>query len=112
MGKLISKGRKSATQLLEEHKGQSLEIMPPASEGKKSYFVLGDMVGYVSPAVAALAGKTNEDGSYKLTATMMQFAYTKDSELPDTDPVTNESNWVPCLMMVGNRPKPLQSFSL
>lgn len=106
MGKLISKGRKSATQLLEENRGNKLDIMPPASEGKKSYFTLGDMVGYVSPAVAAKAqAKT-------LTLSELQFAYTKDSDLPDVDPVTQESNWVPCLMMVGKRPEPMMSFSL
>ena len=95
----------SLTALLTKY-GGTLDIEPAKNEGMYRFILRGgkeEIVGYVSPKVAAKIDTVSIDD--------LQYCETLKPDRPEINPVTGESNWVPCLMMV-NRTKVIKSFSL
>lgn len=94
MANLVSRNRMTATQLKEQE--GSINFVKNPKNGNL-FFTAGKYTGYVSPAV--------KEQIMSVQLSDLQFAECKDESLPDRDPVTGSSNWVPCLMMVGDSSK-------
>lgn len=90
--KLCVRNRKSAEQMVISENAELEFTENPHT--KNIFFVCGEIRGYVSPAIKAVMDTVNLD--------QLQVAECKKPELPDVNPETGESNWVPTLMMVGH----------
>ena len=102
-----NRNRKSFIALLKENPNATFDIRK--NDNGKPFFVLGDEVGYVSPNAMQLL-EENAGKPLKDFASQLQYAESKKAGLPDYDD-DGVSNWVPTLMVVGNRKPALFSFS-
>ena len=103
---LLNRNRKSFAALLNENPNESLEIR---NDNGKPFFLLGNEVGYVSPAAMEVLNDPSLSKKDKIAK--LQYAESKKPGLPDFNNETGLSNWVPTLMVVGNRKPALMSFS-
>lgn len=93
MDKLETRNRMTANQLMSAQ-GADIEFIKNPNTGKL-FFACGNITaGYMSPAVQQKASEVTTDE--------LQYAEVKKPGIPDVDPISGTSNWVPCLMMVGN----------
>lgn len=102
---LLNRNRKSFAALLKENPTETFEVR---NDNGKPFFLLGNEVGYISPAAFDLlnSGKPKAE-----IISQLQYAESKKPGLPDFNDETGLSNWVPTLMVVGNRKPALFSFS-
>lgn len=98
MDKLEVRNRMTARELV-TRKQCILDFLP--SKSGKVFFACGNVSGYISPAV--------QKRLETITLDEMQYAECKKPGLPDFDE-KGESNWIPCLMVIGAKPKPVRSF--
>lgn len=91
MEALEVRNQKSATELVIT--ANSMIEFKTNPKTQKLFFACGNITGYVSPKVKEnLESVTLED---------LNYAEIKKPGLPDINPETGKSNWVPCLMMAG-----------
>ena len=95
MDKLEVRNKMTAKQLIISN-GADIEFVPGKEKNGKRELIFvcegtQNIVGYLSPAVRAKWETVSLDE--------LQYAECKKPGLPDVDPVTKQSNWVPCLMM-------------
>lgn len=105
--KLEVRNRKSFAALLQENPHADFEII--YNDNQKPFFAVGDTIGYVSPKAEEFLNANGDDKAKAIAG--LQYCETKKPGMPDVDPVTQASNWVPTLMVVGNKRKARWSFS-
>lgn len=95
MSDIISRKRMSAKELVNAE-ASKIEFIPNPQRGGELFFTCGSyQAGYISPAVK----QKFAEGT--LTIADMQFA-----ECSTDDGTT----WIPCLMLVGKKVKPVATF--